>query len=116
MAAFPSITPLSGSVQESVKQDSERIKLGDGFEQRFVKGLPANKRLLVLQMRFNISETDATTIDTFLNERFDDQNSFTFTLGSKYSGLKFICTRRTKTLTLINRVDLRLTFEQVAEP
>ena len=42
MATFPSITPQY-STQETVVQDSLRIKLGDGYEQRFVSGLPANK-------------------------------------------------------------------------
>ena len=36
MATFPSITPQY-STQETVEQDSLRIKLGDGYEQRFVQ-------------------------------------------------------------------------------
>tara|TARA_R100001510_G_C7652490_1_gene210336 strand:- start:1507 stop:1854 length:348 start_codon:yes stop_codon:yes gene_type:complete len=115
MTAFPSILPLNG-VRESVKQESLRIKFGDGFEQRLVKGLPANKRLIVLQMKFNISETDFITIDNFLNARFDDQQSFTFTLGNKYTGFKFICTNRSSSIPFLNRRDLNLTLEQVAEP
>ena len=45
MATFPSITPQY-STQETVNQDALRIKLGDGYEQRLVQGLPANKRLI----------------------------------------------------------------------
>ena len=37
MATFPSITPQY-STQETVEQDSLRIKLGDGYEQRVVEG------------------------------------------------------------------------------
>ena len=70
---------------------NNRIKLGDGYEQRFVQGLPANKRLISLRLTFNVSTTDATTIDTFLNARFDDQANFDFTPPHHSSALKFIC-------------------------
>ena len=70
MATFPSITPQY-STQETVEQDSLRIKLGDGYEQRFVQGLPANKRLISLTLTFNVSTTDATTFDTFLVNHSD---------------------------------------------
>ena len=64
MATFPSITPQY-STQETVNQENIVVKLGDGYQQRFVEGLPANKRLISLNLTFNVSTTDATTIDTF---------------------------------------------------
>ena len=115
MATFPSIIPQY-STQETVEQDSLRIKLGDGYEQRFVQGLPANNRLISLTLTFNVSTTDATTIDTFLDARFDDQANFDFTPPHHSSALKFICTRRSRTAILSNRVVMNLTFGQVAEP
>ena len=114
MATFPSITPQYAT-QESKEQDSLRIKLGDGREQRLVFGLPANKRLITLTLTFNVSTSDATTIDTFLDERFDDQASFDFTPPHHSSALKFICTRRSRTAILANRVIMNLAFEEVAE-
>ena len=115
MATFPSITPQY-STQETVIQDSLRIKLGDGYEQRLVQGLPANKRIINLNLTLNESTADASTIDTFLDARFDDQTSFDFTPPHHSSALKFICTRRSRTAILSNRVTMNLTFEQVAEP
>ena len=41
MATFPSITPQYAT-QETKDLNFERIKLGDGREQRLVFGLPAN--------------------------------------------------------------------------
>ena len=114
MATFPSITPQYAT-QESTEQDSLRIKFGDGREQRLVFGLPANKRLISLTLTFNVSTTDATTIDTFLDERFDDQASCDFTPPHHSSALKFICTRRSRTAILNNRVIMNLAFEEVAE-
>ena len=115
MATFPSITPQY-STQETVQQKSIRIKLGDGYEQRLVSGLPANKRLITLALTFNVSTTDATTIDTFLDARFDDQANFDFTPPHHSSALKFVCTRRSRTAILSNRVIMNLAFDQVAEP
>ena len=114
MATFPSITPQYAT-QETKNLDFERIKLGDGREQRLVFGLPANKRLINLTLTFNISTTDADTIDTFLDARFDDQENFDFTPPHHSSALKFICTRRSRTAVLNNRVIMNLTFEEVAE-
>lgn len=115
MATFPSITPQY-STQENVTQDNVVVKLGDGFQQRLVFGLPANKRLINLNLTFNVSTTEATTIDTFLDARFDDQASFDFTPPHHSSALKFVCTRRTRTAVLSNRVVMNLAFEEVAEP
>jgi phage-related protein len=115
MATFPSITPQY-STQETVNQENIVVKLGDGYQQRFVEGLPANKRLINLTLTFNVSTTDATTIDTFLDARFDDQANFDFTPPHHSSALKFVCTRRSRTAILDNRVVMNLTFEEVAEP
>lgn len=115
MATFPSITPQY-STQETVNQENIVVKLGDGYQQRFVQGLPANKRLITLNLTFKVSTTDATTIDTFLDARFDDQANFDFTPPHHSSALKFVCTRRSRTAVLSNRVVMNLTFEEVAEP
>lgn len=117
MSTFPSIEPLYNT-QETVKQDYKTVKLGDGYQQRIIEGLPANKRLITLQLKFDLSQTDADTINTFLDARFEaSEEAFEFTrLNNKYSGKKFICVRRTSTFPLLSRVKMNLTLEQVAEP
>tara|TARA_R100000988_G_C4007632_1_gene174111 strand:- start:7601 stop:7948 length:348 start_codon:yes stop_codon:yes gene_type:complete len=115
MATFPSISPAY-STQETVIQDNNVIQLGDGFQQRLVFGLPANKRLITLNLTFNITSTQADTIDTFLDERFDDQASFDFTPPQHSSSLKFICVSRTRTAIPASRATMNLSFKQVAEP
>ena len=115
MATFPAFSPAY-STQETVNQDNNVVELGDGFQQRLVFGLPANKRLFSLNLVFNLSTTDAATVDTFLNARFDDQESFDFTPPHHTSALKFICTSRSRTAILASRVIMNLTFKEVAEP
>ena len=115
MAAFPSITPLYNST-ETVAQDSGTVKLGDGYKQRLVFGLPANKRLLQLTLKFDLKQSDADTINTFLDARFDDQESFDYTPAGHSSSRKFICTRRRSTNHYLNRIKMDLSFEECAEP
>ena len=115
MATFPSIEPLYNT-QETVKQDYNTVQLGDGYQQRIIQGLPANKRLISLQLQFDLSQTDADTINTFLDARFDDQASFDFTPPHHSSALKFVCTSRTRTAILAERVIMNLSFREVAEP
>ena len=114
MATFPSIEPLYNT-QETVKQDYKTVKLGDGYQQRIVEGLPANKRLITLQLKFDLSQTDADTINTFLNARFDDQDAFQYTIGGESSARNFKCTRRSASIPYNNRVTMKLTFEEVFE-
>ena len=65
MATFPSITPQY-STQETVTQDSLRIKLGDGYEQRLVRGLPANTNVITVNVDANSS--DVTGNDAEANQ------------------------------------------------
>ena len=54
MATFPAFSPAY-STQETVNQDNNVVELGDGFQQRLVFGLPANKRLISLNLVFNLT-------------------------------------------------------------
>ena len=116
MAVFPSIKPTYGE-SITVKQDFITVKLGDGYEQRIVEGLPANKRLKTIQAKFELSQTDADTINTFLDARFDaGMESFDYTPTNSTTALKVKCTNRRETIPFKNRISMSLTFEQVAEP
>ena len=115
MATFPSIKPAYGQTQ-TIEQDNIVVKLGDGFEQRLVRGLAANKRCHVVSLTFNVSQTDADTINTFLDARFDDQESFDFTIAGESSPRKFKCTKRSSSFPYNNRVSMNTTFKEVFEP
>tara|TARA_R100001086_G_C11821851_1_gene254298 strand:- start:454 stop:801 length:348 start_codon:yes stop_codon:yes gene_type:complete len=115
MATFPSITPAYGQTQ-TIEQENIVVRLGDGYQQRLVDGLNANKRYLKVNLVFNISQTDADTINTFLNARFDDQDHFQFTIAGESSARNFVCTSRSSSIPYKNRVSMNLTFEEVFEP
>ena len=115
MATFPSIKPAYGETQ-TIEQDNIVVKLGDGYEQRLVRGLAANKRYHQVSLVFNISQSDADTINTFLNARFDDQDAFQYTIGGESSARNFICIRRSSSIPVNARVTMNLTFKEVFEP
>ena len=122
MATFPDVLPTYSSVEDT-DQKSQRVKFGDGYEQRLVFGLPTNKRLISLRMTFNVTTAVSKTINDFLNARFDDQASFDVSTSFRQNVLpdlsaspEFICTRRSRTLVTNGRVVMSLTFEEVKEP
>lgn len=116
MAVFPSFQPVYNS-SETIKQEYITVQLGDGYQQRIVEGLPINKRLRTFSYKYELSKTDAATINTFLDARFDaTMESFDFTPVNETTAIKVICTNRRSNAPFNNRVNLNLTFEQVAEP
>ena len=76
MAIFPSITPTYG-IQKRSAPNVRTVRFGDGFEKRLSFGLNQNPK--VYNLTFEVSETDADTIETFLDARADDNAAFDFT-------------------------------------
>ena len=111
MATFPSITPTYGTR----KTNSPLVKttqFGDGYQQRVQFGLNQNPK--VFSLTFNVSETDADTIETFLDARGGTE-SFDFTPPGETSSSKFICKSWTKSMPYNNRATINATFEEVFE-
>ena len=89
MATFPSITPTYG-IQKSSAPNFKRQQFGDGFSQRLTFGLNQNPK--TFSLTFEVSETDADTIETFLDARAaNNMESFDFTPPGESSSSKFIC-------------------------
>ena len=95
MATFPSITPTYG-VQKSSAPNVRTVRFGDGFEKRLSFGLNQNPK--VYNLTFEVSETDADTIETFLDARADDNAAFDFTPPGESAGAKFVCETWSKSI------------------
>lgn len=111
MATFPSITPTYGIVKNSAP-NVRSIQFGSGYQQRAQFGINQNPK--IYQLTFEVSETDADTIETFLDAR-GAVESFTFTPPSESSSAKFICREWSKSIPYLNRATITATFEQVFE-
>jgi phage-related protein len=113
MATFPSITPTYG-IQKSSAPVVRKVQFGDGYETRLKYGLNQNPK--IFNLTFEVSETDADTIETFLDARADDSASFDFTPPGEGSALKFVCEQWSKSIPYLNRATIQATFRQVFEP
>ena len=115
MATFPSITPTYG-VQKRSAPNTRTVRFADGYEHRILFGLPEHQNPKVYSLTFEVSETDADTIETFLDARANDTTSFDFTPPGESSSSKFVCESWNKSIPYLNRARVQATFREVFEP
>jgi phage-related protein len=113
MATFPSITPTYGA-QKTSQPRVRQVQFGDGFSQRIRFGLNQNPKSWSLT--WEISETNAETIEAFLDARANDGASFDWTPPDEATSYKWICYEWSKSIPYLNRATIQATFTQVFEP
>jgi len=114
MATFPAITASYGATKASAPI-LRRVQFGDGYEQRLRFGLNQNPKEWSLTWN-NITEANADTIETFLNARADDGESFDWTPPDESTAYKWVCESWQKTIHYVGRATITATFRQVFEP
>ena len=115
MATFPSIKPTYGQQKRSAPL-TRTVRFADGYEHRILFGLAQHQNPKIFTFTFNVSETDADTIETFLDARANDSDSFTFTPPGESSSSEFVCESWSKLIPYNNRATIQATFRQVFEP
>ncbi len=115
MATFPSITPTYG-VQKRSSPNTRTVRFADGYEHRILFGLAEHQNPKVYSLTFEVSETDADTIETFLDARANDSASFTFTPPGESSASQYVCESWNKSIPYLNRARVQATFREVFEP
>jgi phage-related protein len=115
MATFPSITPTYG-VQKRSSPNTRTVRFADGYEHRILFGLAEHQNPKVYSLTFEVSETDADTIETFLDARANDSASFTFTPPGESSSSQYVCESWNKSIPYLNRARVQATFREVFEP
>jgi len=113
MATFPSIQPTYG-VQKTSQPRYKKVQFADGYEQRIAFGLLTNPK--TYSLTFVVSESQADTIETFLDARAADQASFTFTPPGASTSGKYVCDNWTKSIPYLYRATISATFRQVFLP
>ena len=113
MATFPSITPTYG-VQKRSAPVVRKVQFGDGYEARLKYGLNQNPK--VWSLTFEVSETDADTIETFLDARASDNASFDWQPPGGSTTYKWVCEQWSKSIPYLNRATIQATFREVFEP
>ena len=114
MATFPAITASYGA-QKSSKPVVRTTQFGDGYEQRTRFGLNQNPKEWSLTWQ-NITETNADTIEAFLDARAADGASFDWTPPDTATSYKWVCQQWDKTIPYTGRATITAIFRQVFEP
>ena len=115
MATFPSITPTYGQRKRS-RPFTRTVRFADGYEHRILFGLAEHQNPKEFSFTFVVSENDADTIETFLDARANDSDSFTFTPPGESSSSEFVCENWSKSIPYNNRATIQATFREVFEP
>ena len=119
MATFPSIKPSYGQRKNSAPL-TRTVRFADGYEHRILFGLAQHQNPKVFNFTSEVSETDADTIETFLDARANDSDSFDFPVdylpGEDSTKFKFVCESWSKSIPFRNRATIQATFRQVFEP
>ena len=114
MATFPSIDPDYGA-QNASAPIVRKVQFGDGYEARLTYGLNQNPKVWTLSF-VNLTESDADTIETFLDARAGDNAAFDWSPPDESSTYKWVCDKWTKSIPFANRATIQATFRQVFEP
>tara|TARA_B100000700_G_scaffold40460_1_gene41024 strand:- start:6669 stop:7052 length:384 start_codon:yes stop_codon:yes gene_type:complete len=110
-ATTGSTTPTYGTAKAS-KPVRRVVKLGDGYEQRQMIGLPTQLDPKSYNLNFVVAEADADKIEAFLEARAEDGEYFNWTPPSGSAG-KYVCDSWTKSIPYHNRATISATFRQV---
>ena len=115
MATFPSIKPKYGQRKRSAPL-TRIVRFADGYEHRILFGLAQHQNPKVFNFTWQVSETDADTIETFLDARANDSASFDYQPPGEPSSYKFVCETWNKSIPFVNRATIQATFREVFEP
>lgn len=113
MATFPAITPQYGASKLSNPRVSQ-VQFGDGYAQVIRYGLNQNPKEWSLQ--WEVSETDADTIETFLDARAADGATFDWSPPEDSNTYKWRCFSWSKSIPYTNRARIQAVFIQYFEP
>jgi phage-related protein len=112
MATFPAIAPTYGASKTSAPTVNT-ARFGSGYEQRVVFGINQNPKSW--NLTWEVSETDADTIEAFLDARAGQEN-FDWQPPGEASSYKWVCAEWSKSIPYLNRATITATFRQVFEP
>jgi phage-related protein len=113
MATFPAIAASYG-IQKSSQPKVRTVQFGDGYTQRLRYSYLNDPKVWSVSFN-NLLEADSDTVETFLQARASDGDSFDWTPPGEASALKFFCYEWNKTIDVPNRATIQATFTQVFE-
>jgi phage-related protein len=99
---------------KTIKPNVTTVQFGDGYEQRFAKGLNSQTQAWSLQFKQR-EEDEANNIEAFLIARGGIE-AFDWTPPDSEDSIRVKCTDWQKSVEVGNRWTITTTFTQVYEP
>ena len=115
MATFPDFDPLFGAAKAS-KPRVRAVQFGDGYQQRLMYGIPDHMNPKEWSLVFDVKDTDADTIEAFLDARAEDAASFDWSPPDTTTSYKWVCPTWNREMYDHQRSRISVTFTQVFEP
>jgi len=117
LQAFPSTPQPSFPVRKSSNPKTKTIRFADGYEHRIHFGVAAHQNPKTFSFTWkNITETESDSIESFLDDRAEDNKAFTYQPPNEPSSMVFVCEEWTKNMQFPNLATIQATFRQVFEP
>jgi phage-related protein len=113
MATFPSYDPVYSATKQS-RPNTRKVQFGDGYENRVSFGLNQNPK--VWSLTFDLKDTDADIVETFLDARAVDAASFDWTPPGTTTVYKWVCDEWSREIYSFERSKIKADFRQVFEP
>lgn len=113
MATFPSYNPVYSANKRS-EPKVRTVRFGDGYSQRLSYGLNQNPK--EWSLTFDVTDTQADEIETFLNARAADAASFDWSPPDTNTSYKWVCPSWNREMYDFQRSKINVTFQQVFEP
>jgi len=117
MATFPSTPEPSYGLTKRSAPKVRKVVFADGFEHRINFGLTQHQNPKVYNLAWNnITEAESDSLETFLDARANDSDSFDYTPPNESASSKFVCETWQKKIDIPNRATITATFREVFEP
>ena len=110
MATFPDIKPSYGA-RKTNAPDFRVVRFADGYEHRIIFGLPANQNPKLFNFTWNVSESDADTIEDFLDARGGTE-SFDYTPAGESSSKNLFARLGQKQFHILTELQLMQHLEK----
>ena len=116
MATFPDID-ISYGAQKRSRPKTRTVQFGDGYEQRLLYGIPSHMNPKEWTLTWNnITNSEADTIEEFLDARAEDSASFEWSPPDTTDTYKWVCIEWTRTIDFPTVATINATFREVFEP
>tara|TARA_B000000532_G_C18738966_1_gene350243 strand:- start:270 stop:635 length:366 start_codon:yes stop_codon:yes gene_type:complete len=117
LQTFPSTPQPSYPVRKRSSANQRTVRFADGYEHTILFGVAAHQNPKEFSLIWkNITEAEADSIESFLDDRILDNKPFIYQPPNESSSMVFRCSEWNKDMNVATLATITATFRQVFEP